>query len=106
MKGFEDCWTDHKLVHLVMNIHLAPRHWKTQRVAQRLLNVAALKDPGQLEEFQAQLYSALEQVPTADDVSIQAHQEHLKFAVQDACAQTIGHQDLFDASYVQICNLE
>ncbi|KYO27481.1 hypothetical protein Y1Q_0003648 [Alligator mississippiensis] len=81
MKGSEDCWTDHRLVRSVMNIHLAPRHRKTQKAARRQLNVTALKDPGQQEEFQAQLYSALEQVPTADDISIQSHWEELKSAV-------------------------
>ncbi|KYO27652.1 hypothetical protein Y1Q_0005217 [Alligator mississippiensis] len=110
MKGSEDCWMDHRLVRSVMNIRLAPRHQKTQKAAQRQLNVTALKDPGQWEKFQAQLYSALEQVPTADDISIQAHWEELKSTVQDTCAQTIGfalqqNQDWFNISDAQIRNL-
>ncbi|KYO47813.1 hypothetical protein Y1Q_0019866 [Alligator mississippiensis] len=110
MKGSEDCWTDHRLVHSVMNIHLVSRHWKTQKAAWRWLNITALKDPGQREKVQAQLHSALEQVPTDDDISIQAHWEQLKSAVQDACAQTIGfalrwNQDWFNANDAQIRDL-
>ncbi|KYO37430.1 hypothetical protein Y1Q_0017239 [Alligator mississippiensis] len=90
-----------------MNIHLVPRHWKTQKATQKWVNIVDLKDPEQWEEFQAQLYSELEQVPTIDDISIQAHWEQLKSAVQDTCAQTIGlascwNQDWYDASDTHI----
>ncbi|KYO27427.1 hypothetical protein Y1Q_0013452 [Alligator mississippiensis] len=109
MKRSEDCWMDHQLVHSLMNICLAPRHWKTQKAAQRQLNVTTVKDPGQRKEFQAQLYNALEQVPTADNIFIQAHWKQLKSTVQDACTQTIEfalrwNQDWFDSSDVQICD--
>ncbi|KYO41384.1 hypothetical protein Y1Q_0006213 [Alligator mississippiensis] len=94
-----------------MKVHLLPRHQKTQKATWRQLNITALKDPGQRKEFQALLYHALQQVSTADDISIQAHWEQLKSTVQDTCTHNIGfasqrNQAWFDANDAQIRNLE
>jgi hypothetical protein len=108
MRGAE-CWTDHRLVRAVLQLHIAPTQRKSPNVVRAAFNTARLHHPYHRQRFREALDENLRDgVPMPDGSS--ASWEHFKNIVTTTAKTILGpkwrvHQDWFDESDERISQL-
>ena len=108
MRGAE-CWTDHRLVRTVLNLHIARVQRRKPKAARPKFNISQLQNPFVKEKFQTHLDEALTaQGPLTGDPTEQWNQ--FKQTVTESANATIGlkkrvHQDWFDENSEDINKL-
>ena len=108
LRGAE-CWTDHRLVRAVLQIHIAPTQRKRPKVVRAAFNSARLRHPFYRQRFQEALDENLRAgAPMSEDISTNWGQ--FKTIVTDTAKTILGpkkrvHQDWFDENDDQISQL-
>ena len=98
MRGAE-CWTDHRLVRAVLTLHIAPPHRNRPKTLRASYNVAVLKNPIRLAQFQEALDEKLQDGLTSETSSGKCSSFKdtvAKTAKEVLGAKTRSHEDWFD----------
>jgi exonuclease III len=108
MRGAE-CWTDHRLVRAVLQLHIAPTQRRRPKIVRAAFNTARLKHDLYQQRFQEALDENLKAAaPLAEDSTEKWCQ--FKKIVTDTATATLGpkkrvHQDWFDENDERITQL-
>ena len=108
LRGAE-CWTDHRLVHTTMKLHIAPRHPKRSKLVRTPFNIARLQQPFYLQKFQTNLDEKLAtKGPLTADPEMKWNQFRevaLKTAKAVLGSKSRKHQDCLDKNGKEIEDL-
>uniref|UniRef100_A0A5F8H7Z0 Reverse transcriptase domain-containing protein n=1 Tax=Monodelphis domestica TaxID=13616 RepID=A0A5F8H7Z0_MONDO len=108
MRGAE-CWTDHQLVRVTLQMCIAPRHPKRAQTVHPFYNVSRLRDPSYLQTFQSCLDDKLSAKGPLTGSSTEKLNQ-FREAVKETSKAVLGpkqcnHQDWFDKNNTAIEDL-
>nr|KAG5693154.1 hypothetical protein BaRGS_035352 [Batillaria attramentaria] len=105
MRGAE-CWTDHRLIRAVMNLHIPPPHRNQTKTVRASYNTARLKNACYVDRFQQALEEKFQDSMTSAGNSTEMWAS-FKNTVSETAKEILGpnkrvHQDWFDDNNEQI----
>uniref|UniRef100_F6UUP3 Endonuclease/exonuclease/phosphatase domain-containing protein n=1 Tax=Monodelphis domestica TaxID=13616 RepID=F6UUP3_MONDO len=108
MRGAE-CWTDHRLVRVTLQMRIVPRHPKRAQTVHTFYNVSRLRDPSYLQTFQSCLDNKLSAKGLLTGSSTEKWNQ-FRDAVKETSKAVLGpkqcnHQDWFDKNNTAIEDL-
>ncbi len=110
MRG-ADCWTDHRLVRVTLQLHIVPHHPRHAKVIRSAFNIVRLQDPSYLHKFQSMLDEKLSANGSLIGNGNPTEKwNQFRDVVTETAKETLGpkertHQDWFDENESAIGNL-